>query len=290
MSAEVYFGILAVDTLLGIIILMLWMIGNHKFRDLMASLPDDGHPLKVLYPLGFEVLELLHYNYSGRIDRKYINYCKIFYGEKNGHFYYCINLTQKISVPAFIALAGMALGLLMDSLLVTGMSIGAAAGIAYYYHTLITDIIKEREESITSELPDVLSKMTLLVNAGMVMREAWKKTSAAGEGVLYEEMRNAVMSIDNGASEMDAYAEFARRCAVPAVTKFTGTLLQNLSKGNREMVEFLKMYSQDSWNERKQEAKRKGEAASTKLVIPVTLMFMGIMIMIAVPILTGISI
>lgn len=289
MSTEIYFVILTADTLLGLVVLVLWAVGNRKFSGLLEALPDSKHPVKVLYPLGFEALDIIRYNYSNRVDRKYINYCKIFYGEKEGQFYYCINLAQKISVPVFMAVLGMAVGLLMDSLLVAGMSIAAAGGVAYYYHTLITDIIKAREESITVELPDVLSKMTLLVNAGMVMREAWNKTSTTGEGVLYTEMRNAIVEIDNGVSEIDAYLAFARRCAVPAVTKFTGALIQNLSKGNKELVEFLRIYSQDSWMERKQEARRKGEAASTRLVIPVTLMFLGIMLMIAIPIFNGIS-
>lgn len=290
MSSTVYLGILIVLTPVSIIAVILWLIGDKKYQSLLDALPDKEHPLKMLYPLGFEVLDLLRYNYSSRTDKKYIQYCKTFYGEKNGQFYYCINLSQKISIATFVAILGVGVGLLMDSLVIVGFAVLAAVGIAYYYHSLITDIIHAREESIMHDFPDVLSKMALLVNAGMIMREAWAKISTTGDGVLYQEMAMAIENIDNGESEMDAYVGFARRCNVPSVTKFTAALVQNLAKGNKELVQFLRIYMDESWNERKQEAKRKGEAASTKLVIPITLMLLGIMLMIMIPMFSSMSI
>lgn len=289
MSTAIYFVILIVLTIAAIAYLVIWNKGTGRYQELLAALPDEGHPLKVLYPFGFQVLDMLHYNYSSKNDKKYINYCKVFYGENNGQFYYCINLTQKISVSAFVLVAGVAVGLLMDSMMIIGFAVLAAFGVAYYYHTLITDIINDRTLEIMSEFPDVLSKLALLVNAGMILNEAWSKVSATGEGTLYKEMRNAVFEMQNGISDFDAYINFARRCSVPQVTKFASTLVQNLSKGNKELVEFLRSFADESWNERKQEAKRKGEIASTKLLLPICVMFLGIMLMIMLPIFSGIS-
>lgn len=290
MSASVYFIILSIVTIVSIAYLVIWAQGDKKYKQLLEALPDDKHPLKVLYPFGFQVLDLLHYNYTSKTDRKYIGYCKVFYGENDGQFYYCINLTQKISVSGFIACIGSAVGLLMNSLIIVAFAIIAAAGIAYYYHSLITDIINEREDSIMMDFPDVLSKLALLVNAGMILNEAWSKVSTTDEGVIYQEMRNTVFEMQNGVSDFDAYINFARRCSVPAVTKFASTLVQNLSKGNKELVEFLRTFADESWNERKQNAKRKGEIASTNMLMPICLMLLGIMIMIMIPIFNSISI
>ncbi len=290
MDTTIYLIILAVLTPIALIVVILWLIGAGKYRGLLAAIPDKEHPLKMFYPLGFQVLDILNYNYSGRTDKKYIQYCKTFYGEKNGQFYYCINLSQKISIATFVAIFGVIVGLLMDSIVIVGFAILAAAGIAYYYHSLITDIVHAREESIMHDFPDVLSKMALLVNAGMIMKEAWAKISTTGDGILYQEMAMAIDNMNNGESEMDAYIKFARRCNVPSVTKFTAALVQNLAKGNKELVQFLKIYMDESWNERKQEARRKGEAASTKLVIPITLMLLGIMLMIMIPMFSSMSI
>lgn len=289
MSTGLYFGVLGLLTALGILYIVMWSKGNQKFAYLLEAVPDDKHPVKFLYTFGFQILDMIHYNYSSKTDKKYIGYCKVFYGENNGQFYYCVNLTQKISVSMFVLIIGVGIGLLMNAPMIMGFAVVAAVGMAYYYHSLITDIIGEREESIMMELPDVLSKLALLVNAGMILNEAWGKISTTGEGTLYEEMQNSVIEMQNGISDFDAYINFARRCNVPAVTKFASTLVQNLSKGNKELVEFLRSFSDDSWNERKQEARRKGEIASTKLLIPICIMFLGIMLMIMIPIFNNIS-
>jgi tight adherence protein C len=61
-------------------------------------------------------------------------------------------------------------------------------------------------------------------------------------------------------------------------------------KGNRELVDFLKLSATDSWEEKKQLVKQKGEKASTKLMIPIGMILIGIMIMILVPILSNLGI
>ena len=66
-------------------------------------------------------------------------------------------------------------------------------------------------------------------------------------------------------------------------------LVQNLTKGNHELVSFLKQTSTESWEERKNIVKRKGEAAATKLMLPIGIMFVGLLIMIVVPIFTKIG-
>ena len=45
--------------------------------------------------------------------------------------------------------------------------------------------------------------------------------------------------------------------------------------------------NEESWEEKKHRAKRKGEAASSKLMIPIMIMFVGILIMVIVPIFTN---
>ena len=37
-----------------------------------------------------------------------------------------------------------------------------------------------------SEFSDVVSKLALLVNSGMILREAWERTAFSKEGIIYE--------------------------------------------------------------------------------------------------------
>ena len=83
--------------------------------------------------------------------------------------------------------------------------------------------------------------------------------------------------------EADAYRNFADRCSVKEVRKFTSLILQNLQKGNSEIAFFLKEMSNEMWEEKKHLVKRKGEAANSKLLIPIGMIFVGILIMIMVP-------
>ena len=96
--------------------------------------------------------------------------------------------------------------------------------------------------------------------------------------------------MNNGVSEIDAYLNFGNRCGVQSVKKFTSMLCQNLTKGNKELVDFLKAESAISWEEKKHYVKRKGEEASNKMMIPLGMILVGVFIMILVPVLGNMGI
>jgi tight adherence protein C len=126
--------------------------------------------------------------------------------------------------------------------------------------------------------------MALLINSGMVMREAWVKVSKTGDRALYQEMRIASDEMANGASDLEAFRNFAERCSVKSIRKVTSTLVQNMQKGNKELSYFLEEMSREMWDEKKNLVRQKGEIAGTKLMIPIGMIFIGILMLIIVPI------
>jgi tight adherence protein C len=60
-------------------------------------------------------------------------------------------------------------------------------------------------------------------------------------------------------------------------------VVQNLKKGNSEMVALLRIMSNDAWEMRRAAAKRLGEEASTKMIFPLVLMLVAILIIVAMP-------
>lgn len=64
-------------------------------------------------------------------------------------------------------------------------------------------------------------------------------------------------------------------------------MIQNLQKGNAEIAFFLRDMSNEMWEEKKHLVKRKGEAANSKLLLPIAMIFIGILIMIMVPAFTN---
>lgn len=270
--------------------IILLIIGSKKHRDMIEPLENNKYLLKALYPIGMEILDIIKYSYNTSLDQKRKAQAKIVYGEHFGEYYYRINVAEKVTYLSICVTITPLLAPLLGNpvLCLFGLF---AAGIAYYYaDSKITDVVGAREEIITRDFPDMVSKMTLLINAGMITREAWEEISITGEGVLYEEMKITALDMQNGISEIDAYISFGNRCGVPFVKKFISMLIQNLSKGNKELVEFLKSEAAMCWEEKKHLVRRQGETATNKLMIPLGMILIGIFVMILVPIVSKMGI
>lgn len=165
------------------------------------------------------------------------------------------------------------------------------SGVAVYYvMTLAPKKIEKRSEELLSDFSEVVSKLALLTNAGMILKEAWEVTANAGEGLFYQEMQNAVTEMQNGVSEAESLRRFGIRCMMPEIKKFSATLIQGIQKGNKELSSMLQNQSAEVWNLRKQNVRRQGEKAASKLMIPIVMMFLGIMLMIVVPIMANMGI
>ena len=98
-----------------------------------------------------------------------------------------------------------------------------------------------------------------------------------------------MVEMNNGLSEIDAISSFAARSMLPEIRKFSSTIIQGLIKGNSELAMMLQEQSSDVWELKQQMARREGEKASAKLLIPMMIMFMGVLLMIIVPIFSNLG-
>lgn len=157
--------------------------------------------------------------------------------------------------------------------------------IAYAADNDLNKKIRKRRNKLQLDFPDFLNRLSLLVNAGMTVSRAWIKISedANKKGPLYDEIALTVSEIKSGKSEIIAYEDFALRCKVPEITKLVSIIEQNLKKGSKELVSILKFQASDCWQMRKNVAKRLGEEASTKMLLPLMLMFSAIILIVATP-------
>lgn len=288
MVLQVFF--LALSTALTVIWLVINSKAGKKYADYLAPLKQDkSHPFYELYAFGFELLAIANYKYDSQIDRRRIAQCNIIYGEKYGGYYYSVNMAEKLSISYIVPLLFFVLyGVSGEPAMILAGLVGMVLT-WLYIDSIITSVMQNRQDEIELQFADMVSKLTLLVNAGMILREAWAQVAYASDGLIYREMRGAMQKIQNGMPEVDAYVYFSSRCETKRVKKFASMLVQNLTKGNHELVSFLKQTSAESWEERKNIVKRKGEAAATKLMLPIGIMFVGLLIMIVVPIFTKIG-
>lgn len=152
---------------------------------------------------------------------------------------------------------------------------------------------KRRKEKLQSEYPELVSKLTILLGAGMTLFSAWnkiatkysnkRKNSTIPIHPLYEEMLITCHEIESGVGEARAYERFGERCGLHRYRKFCSLLVQNLRKGTRGLVQLLEQEVSDAFEERKNLAKKSGEEAGTKMLFPMMMMFGIIIVIIMVP-------
>ena len=89
--------------------------------------------------------------------------------------------------------------------------------------------------------------------------------------------------MESGVAQAKAYERFGRRCRIPSYNKLSTMLAQNLRKGTANLPILLKEEAAGAFEERKHTARKLGEKAGTKLLMPM-MMFLGItMVIIMVP-------
>ncbi|MCC8126388.1 MAG: hypothetical protein LIO92_03180 [Clostridiales bacterium] len=152
---------------------------------------------------------------------------------------------------------------------------------------------KKREKELSLDYSDMLSKFVVLSGAGLTARNVWERIvrdyeEARADGrqeqrAVYEEMGQACRQMRNGVSEQEAYRAFGRRCGLPCYLKFCSLLEQNCRSGTKNLREILQMEMTDALEGRKNLARRLGEEAGTKLLVPLFLMLGIVMVMIMVP-------
>lgn len=278
---------------LGIVSLVVWLvffIKGKKHNSMFDVLNEKDYPFKEVYGFGYAVLEIIKYNYKSKGDRKLRQELDVLYGNKYSEYYLRTIHSQQITIAATLFVLSFAFyGLTSEILaLIVGF---VFTGLSYYYFGTVTKKkILKRSDELLHDFSEVVSKLALLTNAGMILREAWQEVAFAGTSTIYTEMQTAVNEMNNGVSEIDAIFNFGSRCIIPEIKKFTSTIIQGVTKGNSELTAMLQEQSKEVWQLKKQLVRREGEKAASKLLIPICIMFIGILIMILVPIFTNLGV
>lgn len=215
------------------------------------------------------------------------------YGIKYSDFYSEVHSAIKWlhSLLCFLLCSGFSLALtankgdISTSIVLLGVAVLGAVGLPFLADYELNSKIEERRTQIQLEFPDFVNTLILLVNAGMTIPKAWEKivSESKKDTPLYTELRFCLADISAGKSEAIAYEEFGRRCKIKEIIKFVSIIILNLKKGGSEVVPALKAQANECWEMRKATAKRLGEKASSKLMLPMGIMLVGIMLTTVLP-------
>lgn len=151
---------------------------------------------------------------------------------------------------------------------------------------------KDRKEQMLFDYPEIVSQFTMLMGAGMTAKNVWKKITADYCGQkerggrvrdAYEEMVITLQEMQSGIPEAECYERFAARCGLVPYMKMGALLSQNLRKGAKGTSDMLKMEAIQAMEDRKSRARRLGEEAGVKLLLPMLLMLVFVLVIVVVP-------
>lgn len=150
---------------------------------------------------------------------------------------------------------------------------------------------QEREKEMLLDYPRIVHKFTILLGAGMTVKNVWKKIvedyvrqrDSLGVRQAYEEMTYTLHEMQGKVPEGECYERFGYRCRLQPYLKLGALLSQNLRKGTKGLAELMNMEAVQAFEERKGMAKKLGEEASTKLLMPMFFMLAIVLVIVIVP-------
>lgn len=170
----------------------------------------------------------------------------------------------------------------------------AAAAVVYIQQGLKEQKIEQkRKDQLLRQYPDMVSKISLLLGAGMTLSGAWERIVLNYQRQIerhqteplevYEEMLLAYREMQDGIGELKVYERFGERCGMPQYRKLTMLIVQNLRKGSDGLTQILEKEVTEAFALRKNQARKEGEEAGTKILVPMMLMLCIVMVIILVP-------
>lgn len=152
---------------------------------------------------------------------------------------------------------------------------------------------KKRNQKLLLDYADVVYQLMVFIGAGLTVGQAWerivmnykarRKENRCREQPAYEEMAAALGEMQCGQPEGKAIMEFGKRCGLPSYLKLTTLLEQNRRTGTKNLQQVLEQEMITAWEQQKNVARRMGEEAGTKLLLPLFLMLFVVMVLVMVP-------
>ena len=153
------------------------------------------------------------------------------------------------------------------------------------------EALKRRERQLLEDYPDLVLKFSLLLKAGLTIRNVWQKigedydreVNRTGIRYAYEEIWQSACRMKAGVPEREEYQNFGMRCGLHPYLRLSALLEQNLQKGNKSLLSLLQGEQIQAFEERKNQIRKLGEEAGTKLLGPMMLYFLIVLMILLIP-------
>lgn len=273
--------LLSIGTVLTVIFIV-FLFKGQKYYYMLDALEGDDFPLKSIYVSGLALQDLKIFSLSGRIGALLRDKAKLIYTRRFSEFYAHIIWAQALSFGLLCcAVCFVLAGILKDMEIFLGL-IGIVVAIlpGYYFITHLGDRVNSLQAACEKEFPNAISKMALIVNSGVILHDAWEVVANGNTGIFYDLMKKSCEQMKNGKADIDAIYEFGVATSSQDIKKFTSALIQSIERGGGELPTFLTNQSKELWAHHRQVLLQKGEKAAGALLMPIALMFFGVMLIV----------
>lgn len=168
---------------------------------------------------------------------------------------------------------------------------GIALGVAMRQKKAKAEALRSR--NLERDYTDIVAQLALLIGSGMSIRQAWKSIAVRymgkrekgqiAEKEAYEGITRMIRRISEGENEKEAYQKFALETQNPGYYHLIRLLIGNIEKGSNGIREILEQECRQAYEQRVLRAKKLGEEASTRMLIPLMLMMLVVMAIVLMP-------
>lgn len=257
-----------------------------RYHKELEPLEEKQVAFKGLLPFGLWFYDEMKIPSTGPYSVFLVQRVVMVYGTRYVRYYLKVHWAEKVMYCCLGMVVACFLGAVSGSGASFLPAIPIAGGLLFFLTDKnLEDKARKRKIQLMMDFPVFISKLTLLMNAGMHLRQALERiyVDVLEKTPLYCELGTVLEDIAAGVTESQAWQEFSERCKVREITSFTSMITQNAKIGGSKMVDELKRMTHETWEMRKHAARQLGETASAKLIFPLILMFIAILAIVITP-------
>jgi len=248
--------------------------------------------LLLIKAASYQLLQVKPYSYIRKLKEYLIKYFIIRYDNKEEAEIYCINFLIKIvSTIMFSNVLGSCIVIYMQKDAKGDLGIILYIVIKALTLTLLyleIDSLKQQKREkirvIKTELPKFILNLTMLCNSGMTLIEAYLKAIRNKNGYFYKEMKSIIEKVEDGETFIIAAKETSRKLKIQDISTFFRILTQAQKHGSSDYLKQLEDMRMSLQYKKLRNSKNKSTVADAKMLLPLSLIFIGIMIIVIVPI------
>jgi tight adherence protein C len=151
------------------------------------------------------------------------------------------------------------------------------------------NIKKERLELLEKEYAKLVSKFTMLLSAGLSIRNAWERIvllyrrKGNTEDNLFRELNWGLLQMQKGVSELEVYEAVGARFGNIHYKKLMAMFISDRKRGSVNLLDAMNHEMLSAWEEQKRKSRQQGEKIGTKLLIPMMGMLGIVFVIVMMP-------